>query len=59
MTEMELVIGMRNKKGIIKKIKWYPNKVLIDKEDYDKYIELKERYEREKTIEEIMGDEKK
>ncbi len=40
----ELVIGKRNKKDIIKKIKWFPGMNLISKESYDKYLEFKERY---------------
>jgi hypothetical protein len=50
--EIELVIGTRNKKGLIKKIKWYPEKILINKEQYEEYLELKEKFERVRMVEE-------
>ncbi len=50
MTEKELVIGTRNKKGLIKKIKWLPNHVVISREEYQEYLKLKKINEIKETI---------
>ena len=46
--EIELVIGTRNKKGIIKKTKWYPNSMIISREAYNEYIDLRNKKEEKK-----------
>ena len=51
-TDKEFVIGTRNKKGLIRKIKWLPNKVIINREEYQEYLKLKRRKEIEETIQE-------
>ncbi len=50
MIEKELVIGTRNKKGLIKKIKWLPDHVIISQKEYQEYLKLKMINEIEKTI---------
>jgi len=42
MTKIELIIGKKNKKGIFKKTKWYPNSIVISAREHQEYTELKE-----------------
>jgi len=47
--EQVLIMGKRNKKGIFRKIKWLSDAVIISKEEYAEYMDLK--YKAGKTIE--------
>lgn len=42
----ELVIGTRNKKGLIKKTKWLPNHIVISRKEHQEYLKLKEEIKR-------------
>ena len=47
--DKEFVIGTRNKKGLIRKVKWLPDRVVVSREEHREYLKLKEDIEILKT----------